>query len=190
MLSLRNAVPAILAVLISACGSSTPSGSNQCPSSNPDCASMLQPSPSATANASIGASSTTISFNPISGGFGATITLPAATAGAGATLNATLSATPPKGLPPASASYNPLAYIAFTVSQTVTLNGTFSVTLNYTGSAPPGPYYIAFYNGSAWEYDVAGPISPQNGSVTATFSTNGPLTLSPGVTYGLALTTK
>jgi hypothetical protein len=58
------------------------------------------------------------------------------------------------------------------------------------GAAPPGPYYIAFYNGSAWEYDVAGPISPQNGSVTATFSTNGPLTLSPGVIYGLALTTK
>jgi hypothetical protein len=138
----------------------------------------------------VGSSQTQLSLPKVQGGFSGTVTLPPATTGVGATITATLGTSPPSGLPAASSTYGPLAYVAFTVSQSVTWNGTTSVALSYNSNQPlpSGTFYLAFYNGSAWQYDFAGPITSSQNAISFSVPSNGPMTFNAGTTYGLALT--
>lgn len=179
----------LLASLVAGCSGGS-SGAN----CGADCG-FVAPTPGPTSNASttLGSSPSQISFTLIQSGFSGTISLPAAVAGAGATLSATLGTSPPNGLPAASSSYGPIAYVAFTVSQTVTLNGATAVTLTYNGKNGPLPsatFYLAFFNGSSWQYDAAGPITSSGGTISFTIPATGNTTFNAGTTYGFALTTK
>jgi hypothetical protein len=174
-------------VLVAACSSNSGNlCAPQCPNFGPS------PKPaSATTTATVGSSQTQLSLPAIQAGFGGTITLPPATTGVGATITATLGTSPPNGSPAASSSYGPLAYVAFTVSQMVTWNGTTSVAVSYSGSQPlpSATFFLAFYNGTAWQYDVAGPITSSQNTISFSVPSTGPIAFNAGTTYGFALTT-
>ncbi len=205
-LSLRGAGVTVL-LLASFAGFSGCNGSNPVtilPTPTPT------PARSSTSTATVGAAGTTISFATVlsqSAGF----TLPAASAGSGSTLTGTFSVDPPGGIvAPSSAGRSPqsspftpavgtlatttqhtgLAYIAFTVSAAVTVSGTFHVT--WTGTSGTAASFVAFYDGTTWQYDVlSSPAVTGTGTGTTldfTGRTTAPLTFSTGKTYVWALT--
>jgi len=181
----RVVAVSVLASLFAACsgGGSTGCDTN----SNPDCGFVDQLPPSSSASTTVGASSTKITLPTIASGYGLSLTLPPAVSGAGATINATLSPTAPSGVPPAGTTYDPLVYVSLSVSQPVTFNGSFTITVSDNANVT---YYLAFYDGSAWRYDFSGPFTGTSNTVTFTGTTSGSLTLLPGITYVIALTTK
>jgi len=191
------------------------SGFSGCNGSNPV---TILPTPtptparSSTSTATVGATGTTISFPTVlsqSGGF----TLPAASAGSGATLTGTFSVDPPSGVAaiqsglrsPQSASIAPaagpgpqattttqhtgIAYITFTVSAAVTVSGTFHVTFTGT-TAPAATAFIAYYDGTAWQYDILStPSTATANTLDFSAKTTAPLSFVTGKTYVFALTT-
>ena len=177
----------VFASFLAACSGGGSTGCDR--NSNPDCGlvNQLLP-PSSSASTTVGAGSTKITLPTIATGYSLSLTLPPAVSGAGATINATLSQIPPSGVLPASATYDPLVYVSLSVSQPVTFNGSFTVTVS--SNSANGTYYLAFYDGSAWRYDFSGPFTATSNTVTFTGTTNGSLTLLPGITYVIALTTK
>jgi hypothetical protein len=187
-----------------------------CNSTNPVTTLPAAPTPtpaparSSTATATVGAAGTTITFPAVqsqSGGF----TLPAASAGSGATLSGTFSLDPPSGIPApqsalrssasrsfvapqstvhtASTTHAGALYIAFSTSSAVTVSGTFHVT--FTGSsASASSAFVAYYDGTAWQYDVlSNPSTATANTLDFTARTSGPLTFATGKTYVFALTT-
>lgn len=167
------------------------------------------PARSSSATATVGATGTTISF-PAVQSQGGSFTLPAASAGSGATLTGLFSLDPPVGvtapqsgrrstqsapfgsLTPAATTttkHTPVAYMSFTVSATVTVAGTFHVIFTGTTAAASSAF-VAYYDGTAWQYDVLGnPATPATGTLDFTANTTAPLTFAAGKTYVFALTT-
>jgi hypothetical protein len=138
-------------------------------------------------------------------------TLPPASAGTGATLTGTFSVDPPSGIVVPSSGFRStqvsfgapvapqattttqhtaLAYIAFAVNQTVTVSGTFHVT--FTGTSGTASSFVAFYDGTAWQYDVLSTPTVTGSGTSTTLDfvghTTAPLTFSTAKTYIWALT--
>jgi hypothetical protein len=169
------------------------------------------PARSSTSTATVGATGTTISFATVLGD-SAGFTLPAASAGSGATLTGTFSPDLPSGIAaPQSGNRSPLsnsvaplvatqattttqhtgvAYISFSVSAAVTVSGTFHVTFTGTSAnASPTSAFVAFFDGTAWQYDVLSNPTLTGTTLDFTAKTTAPLTFSTGKTYVWALTT-
>jgi hypothetical protein len=66
------------------------------------------------------------------------------------------------------------------------------VTVSYNSSRPlpSATFFLAFYNGTAWQYDVAGPITSSQNTISFSIPSTGPVTFNAGTTYGFALTTR
>lgn len=167
------------------------------------------PGRSSTTSVVVGAGGTTLVFPPVTGGIRATLGLPPATSGAGTTINGVFSVDPPAGVPaPQSGgrstraslrpkgtgraagvtTHTPLVYASVSDASAVTLNGTLSLTVTLP-SIVSGQYYVAFYDGTGWQYEILGPSTAANGVVTSTGSTLGPIGVAPNAQYVFALTT-
>jgi hypothetical protein len=166
------------------------------------------PARSSTSTATVGATGTTISFATVlnqSAGF----TLPAASAGSGATLTGLFSPDAPGGIAApqsgmrstlansvaplvatqatTTTQHTGVAYISFSVSTAVTVSGTFHISFTGT-SATASNAFIAFYDGTAWQYDVLSGPTATGTTLDFTAKTTAPLTFSTGKTYIWALT--
>jgi hypothetical protein len=171
------------------------------------------PSPqarSSSATVTIGGSTTALAFPPISGIPFAQLVLSTAPAANGAVLNGTLSLDPPALIPPlqsaarapqralvrgsrrgtASATHTGVAYISFSASRDVTSNGVIKVSLTLSGASVSQPYYLSFFDGTGWQYDVAGPSNPvSDGTVEFFVQPPSAPTFTGGRTYVFAVTT-
>ncbi|GAC1388630.1 MAG: hypothetical protein NVSMB31_02930 [Vulcanimicrobiaceae bacterium] len=155
---------------------------------------VITPTPPSTASSSItvGAAASTAPI-PAVGSISGSISLPAATTGAGATIAATSSLNPPASLPALQAHLRAAldtttvyVYESFTPSATITFASTptFSITLP-AGTNMSQSFFIAVYN-AGWDkvHAQAGTVS----GLTVTFPSQATsLTLQAGTTYYFAL---
>jgi virginiamycin B lyase len=198
----------IVVAAIAACG-----GGAVSPGGGPTPAPTATPAPgrASTASAVVPSSgSTSLAFPPLVGGITGGLTLPPASAGAGATVNGTLSLDPPASVSTtlqsarrslrssfvrsgkhtaAATTHTAVAYVSFSTSQDVTVNGTIAVSLTLPGAIAAQQYFLSFYDGTGWQYDVAGPSTPSGGTITFAITTNNSVLFSGGKAYTFAVTT-
>ncbi|MDB5094864.1 MAG: peptidase and in kexin sedolisin [Candidatus Eremiobacteraeota bacterium] len=137
----------------------------------------------------------TASFDTITGGITASVTMPATTAGS-ATLTATLSATPPSGYPTVSDSarrpatiggtLTPIAYVTVSSSASVSFGLTPGVVATPPAGSLPAYGYLAAYDSSKGWIATAGATTKIG--ATFTFAPIGAsYTVAPGTNYVLAV---
>jgi Subtilase family len=115
-----------------------------------------------------------VSFDTITGGITASVTMPKTT-GASATLTATLSATPPSGVPTVSdnarrpatigGTLTPIAYVSVSSSASVSFSLTPGVVVTPAGTVPTYGYLAAYDSSQGW-IAVAGATTQVGGSFT------------------------
>ena len=196
--------------LLAGCGGG--GGSSSVPSGGSGASSQSNPQPvSSPTTGPVGfTASNTVSVSTTSGpvtvplpsaaGFSGQATLPVTNVPSGTQLTQTLTSSAPSGIPALSrlrrgsasfrfvrdAQTQPLLYLCFTSNAGFTLSGdpTFLIALPSNASATAS-YYLAFFDGSSWSMDYAGPASPSGGDVQLTGSS--PITFNAQVQECVAL---
>ncbi len=204
----RAGLVLVAAAVISACGGG---GGAVAPGPGPTPVPTATPTPSrsSTASATVGAAPTTLTFPALVDGTTGALTLPAASSGAGATVVGTLSLDQPASITAplqsarrsvrdtfvrsrdragASTAHTAVAYVTFSFSQDVAASGTVTIRVTLPGATAGQSYFLSFYDGTAWQYDIAGPSSPP-GALTFTVTPNAGVLFRAGTTYGFAITT-
>jgi streptogramin lyase len=206
---LRAGLALTFVAVLAACGGG--GGGSVAPGGGPAVTPSPSPAPgrSSAASATVAAGPTTLTFPALVNGVSGALTLPPASSGAGATVSGTLSLDPPafvttplqsaarsaratfvrSGKRTASATHTAVAYIAFSASQALGVSGALTVDLSLPGSVAAQPYFLSFYDGTGWQYDVAGPSSPASSTIGFTVQTQGGGLFAAGKSYAFAITT-
>ncbi|MGD0051327.1 MAG: hypothetical protein ABSD03_05830 [Vulcanimicrobiaceae bacterium] len=179
------AIGLVLTALLAACGGTTTPPRNEAGISD---------------TASVGTSTTTSVTVPTIGisGITSSATLPAASSAV--TITETISTTPPDGASALSAaraaqaqrqaaavSLTAIAYIEFSASGTVTLNGEPGISFTLPSITPGDSYYLAAYVDGAWDAPAAGPATVSGTTVSFAASTSGTVTITTSTPIIIAL---